>query len=76
LEEVEIIKPKKNKFDRKSGKELAIIRVAPYCRVSADSAEQLASYDLQVKYYEQKVISLDSTIYVIQRQAKDIRDRL
>lgn len=53
--EVEIIKPKKNKFDRKSGKEVTKIRVAPYCRVSTDSAEQLASYDSQVKYYEQKI---------------------
>ncbi|WP_281245851.1 recombinase family protein [Amphibacillus marinus] len=29
--------------------------MAPYCRVSTDSAEQMASYDYQVAYYEQKV---------------------
>lgn len=43
------------KFDRASGKELSKIRVAPYCRVSTDSAEQMASYDSQVAYYEQKI---------------------
>lgn len=55
MKEVEIIKPKKNKFDRATGKEMSIIRVAPYCRVSTDSAQQLASYDSQVAYYQQKV---------------------
>ncbi|MBG0763437.1 MAG: hypothetical protein H0S78_00885 [Tissierellales bacterium] len=50
MKEVEVIKPKKNKFDRASGKELTKIRVAPYCRVSTDSAEQMASYDSQVAY--------------------------
>jgi len=55
MKEVEVIKPKKNKFDRSTGKEMSIIRVAPYCRVSTDSAEQLASYDSQVTYYEQKI---------------------
>jgi len=55
MKEVEVIKPKKNKFDRASGKELSKIRVAPYCRVSTDSAEQMSSYDSQVAYYEQKI---------------------
>lgn len=55
MKEVEVIKPKKNKFDRALGKELSKIRVAPYCRVSTDSAEQMASYDSQVAYYEQKI---------------------
>lgn len=55
MKEVEVIKPKKNKFDRASGKELSKIRVAAYCRVSTDSAEQMASYDSQVAYYEQKI---------------------
>lgn len=55
MKEVEVIKPKKNKFDRASGKELSKIRVAPYCRVSTDSAEQMASYESQVAYYEQKI---------------------
>jgi len=52
---VEIIKPTKNKFDKASGRATTTIRVAPYCRVSTDSAEQLASYDSQVAYYKQKV---------------------
>ncbi|WP_066505715.1 hypothetical protein [Abyssisolibacter fermentans] len=34
MKEVEIIKPKKNKSDRTTGKEVSVIRVAPYCRVS------------------------------------------
>lgn len=55
MNEVEVIKAKKTKFDRGSGKEVTKIKVAPYCRVSTDSAEQLASYDSQVKYYEQKI---------------------
>jgi len=55
MKEVEVIKSKKNKFDRASGKELSKIRVAPYCRVSTDSSEQMASYDSQVAYYEQKI---------------------
>lgn len=55
MKEVEVIKPKKNKFDRALGKKLSKIRVAPYCRVSTDSTEQMASYDSQVAYYEQKI---------------------
>lgn len=55
MKEVEIIKPKKNKFDRTTGKEVSIIRVAPYCRVSTDSAEQLASHESQGAYYNQKI---------------------
>ena len=55
MKEVEVIKPKKNKFNRASGKELSKIRVATYCRVSTDSAEQMASYDSQLAYYEQKI---------------------
>jgi len=31
MKEVEVIKHKKNKFDRALGKELSKIRVAPYC---------------------------------------------
>lgn len=60
MKEVEVIKAKKTKFDRASGKEVTKIKVAPYCRVSTDSAEQLASYDSQVKYYEQKIEENDN----------------
>lgn len=55
MHEVEIIKAKKNKFDNSKGKTATKIRVAPYCRVSTDSAEQLASYDSQVSHYKQKI---------------------
>ena len=33
------------------------LRVAAYCRVSTDSEEQLTSYDAQMKYYTDKIMS-------------------
>lgn len=32
-----------------------ILRVAPYCRVSTSSKEQLESYDAQISYYTEKI---------------------
>ncbi|MEA3423634.1 MAG: recombinase family protein [Bacillota bacterium] len=55
MHDVEVIKAKKNKFDDSKGKRAIKIRVAPYCRVSTDSDEQLASYDSQVAHYKQKI---------------------
>lgn len=55
MHDVEVIKAKKNKFDNSKGQKSTKIRVAPYCRVSTDSAEQLASYDSQVAHYKQKI---------------------
>ena len=31
------------------------LRVAPYCRVSTDSEEQLNSYNAQIAYYTEKI---------------------
>jgi len=31
------------------------LRVAPYCRVSTDKEEQLASYETQMAYYTEKI---------------------
>ena len=31
------------------------LRVAPYCRVSTDSDEQLSSYEAQIEYYTAKI---------------------
>lgn len=31
------------------------LRVAPYCRVSTDSDEQLNSYEAQIEYYTSKI---------------------
>ena len=36
---------------RNKGGEEKKLRVAAYCRVSTDSAEQLLSYESQLKYY-------------------------
>ena len=55
MHDVEVIKAKKNKFDDSKGKRATKIKVAPYCRVSTYSAEQLASYDSQVAHYKQKI---------------------
>lgn len=34
------------------------LRVAPYCRVSTDSEEQLNSYNAQITYYTEKIASM------------------
>ena len=31
------------------------LRVAPYCRVSTDSEEQLGSYKAQIEYYTERI---------------------
>ncbi len=62
MKEVGVIKPKKKKFDRSSGKELLKIRVAPYCRVSTDSAEQMASYGKAIQGYQGNPTALDVEI--------------
>lgn len=49
------IAAKKERFDRKTGKELKRFRVAAYCRVSTDNEEQLASFDSQVSYYTKMI---------------------
>ena len=34
------------------------LRVAPYCRVSTDSEEQLNSYNAQIAYYTEKIAAM------------------
>jgi len=53
---VEVIKADSQRSPRKRNK-VKQIRVAPYCRVSTDSEEQLASYKSQVKYYKDLIAS-------------------
>ena len=36
------------------------LRVAPYCRVSTDSEEQLNSYNAQIAYYTEKIAAMRS----------------
>ncbi len=45
-------KPQAAQNNRPTGKKL---RVAAYCRVSSDKDEQLNSFDVQVKYYTEKI---------------------
>ena len=59
MSEVKVIKADANLLNRgrMSGNTAEQIRVAPYCRVSTDSEEQLLSYNSQVKHYKQLVES-------------------
>lgn len=51
MKEVEVIKAKNDLTTRARGKTIERMRVAAYCRVSTDSADQLNSYKSQVSYY-------------------------
>ena len=53
--DVEFIPPTVADFE--DGATKAKVRIAPYCRVSTDSDEQLASYELQTQYYRELVNS-------------------
>jgi site-specific DNA recombinase len=51
MKEVEVIKARNDLTTRARGKTIERMRVAAYCRVSTDSADQLNSYKSQVAYY-------------------------
>jgi DNA invertase Pin-like site-specific DNA recombinase len=51
MKKVEVIKGGNLLSNRNKGKEITLIRVAAYCRVSTDSEDQLQSYHSQVRYY-------------------------
>lgn len=51
MKEVEVIKARNDLTIRARGKTIERMRVAAYCRVSTDSADQLNSYKSQVAYY-------------------------
>lgn len=53
--DVEYIPPKKEMFFRDFLN--AVLRVAPYCRVSTGSDDQLASYEMQIHAYKELVAS-------------------
>lgn len=55
MAEVEIIKARTDLFSSRRGEEIIQLRVAPYCRVSTDNADQLDSYESQVTYYKDLV---------------------
>lgn len=44
LQEVEIIKAKKDRIDHSKTQKIDRLRVAAYCRVSKDDEEQIKSY--------------------------------
>ncbi len=54
---VKVIKADSDISNRRRGNVAEQIRVAPYCRVSTDSEEQLLSYKSQVMHYKQLVES-------------------
>lgn len=60
---VEVIKANRKLSDRGGGKQ-AILRIAPYARVSTDSEEQLNSYKSQVSYYKELVAQRSDWILV------------
>jgi Site-specific recombinases, DNA invertase Pin homologs len=51
MAEVKVIKARQDFIHRK-GIEIQQLRVAPYCRVSTNSEDQLESYESQVAYYK------------------------
>jgi len=51
MHEVEVIKARNVLSNRERGKVIERLRVAPYCRVSTDSEDQLNSYRSQMQYY-------------------------
>lgn len=51
MKKVEVIKGGNLLSNRNKGKEINLIRVAAYCRVSTDNEDQLQSYHSQVMYY-------------------------
>ena len=51
MAEVEVIKARQD-FVHRKGVEIQQLRVAPYCRVSTNSEDQLESYESQVAYYK------------------------
>ena len=55
MSEVTVIKADLERNSRRNGNIAGQIRVAPYCRVSTDSEEQLTSYKSQVLHYRQLV---------------------
>ena len=57
MKKVQVIEATKNKLNRGKQKEANLMRVAPYCRVSTDSEEQLLSYNSQVQHYKNLVES-------------------
>lgn len=52
---VRVIKAEEVRVNRKRGVVAEQVRVAPYCRVSTDSEEQLLSYNSQVAHYKKMV---------------------
>lgn len=58
MQAVTVIQPKLT--EEKS----SIKRVAAYCRVSTDSADQLHSFAAQMRYYMQKFSASDSEIFI------------
>ena len=55
--DIQVIKKKDGRIDRKNGIINSRLRVTAYCRVSTGDEEQLNSYESQKKYYKEKITS-------------------
>ncbi len=55
MKQVKVIEANSKKIDRSNSKVIEFLRVAPYCRVSTDSEEQMLSYNSQVQHYRSLV---------------------
>ena len=54
--EIQVIEKTNGRINRVTGTTIKkILRVCDYCRVSTDNEEQLNSYQLQLKYYDEKI---------------------
>ena len=62
--EIEIIKSDRNLLERGKNNKVKKLRVAAYCRVSTDDADQLNSYESQVKHYNKVITQNPDWIYV------------
>ena len=62
--EIEIIKSNRNLLERGKNNKVKKLRVAAYCRVSTDDADQLNSYESQVKHYNKEITQNPDWIYV------------
>ena len=64
MPEVEVIKARNALSNRERGKVIERLRVAPYCRVSTDSEDQLNSYRSQMQYYTDLIKSKKEWVMV------------
>lgn len=58
--EIQVIEKTNGRINRVTGTTIKErLRVCAYCRVSTDNEERLNSYQSQLKYYDEKIISKD-----------------